>query len=300
MTACLARRLSSWSLALASAAVLLAGSPPPLYAQLALPQLDKRIAFDEPATRNLTAAFSAIEAGAALTPATNTLLISILPAEFRDACHQMTKFWDPGESSWTAKLLNLAREPNNLTALLAYRCAANGLPKYFDERPAVLRIEGPTGSLTFIPLAEPCDNCSDLYSVNFVATLPVDHGSLLKLEVASSSDNPCCGGSDSFSHDTLFWIAMPQAQVALHVDSRTEFDGYDDESEESSQEVCTAEIKEVRDTAGNVAEISAATTCVADKVPQKPPESLRYLWDSATARFQPTAKPKNSKKQPRH
>jgi len=189
------------------------------------------------------------------------------------------------QAVWGARLLHTVHEGDSLSALLAYRCALSKTNThfnyFFDERPALLVVEGRAASLTFIPLDKPCNSCSDLYSADFVQTLPLAHGRLLELVVNSA---PRGDGPDSSSRSTLLWVTTPQGRAALQVNSRTEVDTYDDETETSGEEVCNTQVRYERDGAGNLTAIATVTTCTEDHV-QKPSEAARYEWDGTTANF---------------
>jgi hypothetical protein len=292
-----------WSLAVAAAVLIIVGFAPSACAQGDLPQLDTRIELGASVGEQLRAALS--EAGAMLPPKVdppiNGLLISLLPGGFRDSCAKALTI-PVGRNVfstvyWSTRILSIGREGRAVSALLAFRCTSrntnsNTNEPYYDERPAVLQLGVGTASITFIPLAESCSGCPDLYHVEFVDTIPVEHGSLMKLEVVTSSDSPAFTGIDTYDRAALLWVAIPQAHVALQVDSRTEFHSCDDSTEDCSDEVCSAQVRDGRDGVGHVVEIVTVTTCTQDKV-ARPSETVRYVWEPAAARFEKaaTAKP---------
>jgi len=299
MRDCVVWRLAQRSLAAAAAVVISAGFAPCAHAQLDLPQLDTRVELGASVGEQLRAALS--KAGATtppkVDPAINSLLISLLPSGLRDSCAKALTI-PIGHNVfstvyWSTRILNTAREGSAVSALLAFRCTSrntnsNANEPYYDERPAVLQLGEGTASLTFIPLAENCGGCPDLYHLEFVDTIPVEHGSLMKLEVVTSSDSPAFTGTDTYERAALLWVALPRARVALQVYSRTEFHSCDDSTEDCSDQVCSVQVRNDRDGAGHVVEIVAVTTCTRDKVTQ-PPETVRYVWEPAAARFEKAA-----------
>jgi len=91
---------------------------------------------------------------------------------------------------------------------------------YYDERPALLQMDDQAAFLTFIPLAaKGCSQCYDLYRVEFVETLPVEHGELIELRIYTSDNVPNSSAIDHYDREALLWVALPQVHVALQVDS---------------------------------------------------------------------------------
>lgn len=72
--------------------------------------------------------------------------------------------------------------------------------------------------------------------------------------------------------------------VALKIDSRTEYDGYDADTEQSHESVCDAKVRYDKDETGKLTAIVAYTACTEDKV-KKPSQTMRYIWDSKTGHF---------------
>jgi hypothetical protein len=185
--------------------------------------------------------------------------------------------------------LHAHREAETFSALVAYRCAFRPTPHFdatFDERPALLVRNGTQASLTLISPYRP-EECCDPHSIEFLKTLPLNHGQLLELgmQIMSHGDGP-----DSSSRYELLWVADPAGSLALKIDSRTEFDGYDADTEESQQIVCDAQARYEKDATGKLTEIVAETTCTQDKV-KKPSETVHYVWDAAAAHFKHTTSP---------
>lgn len=213
------------------------------------------------------------------------LLVDILPESSRKSCGDLVEAWGRGrnEAVLSARLLHAHREGDHLSALLAYRCAFPPNPRFdavFDERPALLVRNGNRISLILVSPYKP-EECCDPHSVEFLKSLPLTDRQLLELGVRSTSYGD---GADSSSRYELVWIDDPAGNVALKIDSRTEYDGYDADTEQSHESVCDAKVRYDKDETGKLTAIVADTECTEDKV-KKPSETVRYIWDSKTGHF---------------
>jgi hypothetical protein len=246
-----------------------------------LPQLDQRIEIDAPTAAKLTGALSVSGAGAStLSPDIEALLVKLLPASLKDSCKEMMELDGPGrdQAIWHARPLYVNGRGGAYRAVIAYRCAFRPNPHFspfFDERPALLSLGAGAATLVIIPVDKPCDHCSDLYSTDFAKPHANSHGELTELQVTST---PVGDGPDSFTRTQSVWVDEAQGRVVLRVDSRTESDTYDDETEKGSQSVCDAKMGYERDATGDLSAIVTVTTCTEDNV-VKPSETVRYVWD---------------------
>jgi hypothetical protein len=123
--------------------------------------------------------------------------------------------------------------------------------------------------------------CCDPHSVEFLKCLPLTDGQLLELGIQSSSYGD---GADSSSSYELAWVSDPAGNVALKVDSRTECNGYDADTEESHERVFDAQVRYEKDGMGKLTAIVVDTGCIEDKM-HKPSETVRYVWDAPAGRF---------------
>ena len=257
--------------------------------RVSLPHTDQNIGLDRASVAKLANILAHSDAST-FDPEPRQQLVNLLPPSLRDSCRDFVETVRAGRggADWTVRLLHALHEGTAFHGILAYHCGANtssDSPDFSDERLALLTLQGSTGTLTFIPIEDPCDNCSSrVYAVSFLEAFPVAKGQLFELEAIGVPDND---GPDSSSRNERLWVTVPQGRIALQVDSRTEFDGYDDESEASYEKICHAKIQYRKDQTGSLTEILTDTTCTENKV-QKPSERVRYAWDSATARFQKT------------
>jgi hypothetical protein len=231
------------------------------------------------------------QAAATLTEEGQRLLVDLLPDSSAKSCGDLVEAWGPGrnEAILSARLLHVHGDRDNFTVLVAYRCANRPNPHFdavFDERPALLVKTGTGTALTLISPYRP-EECCDPHSVEFLKTLPLADGELLELGVQSSSYGD---GADSSSLYELVWVADPAGHVALKIDSRTEFNGYDAESEVSSEQICEAKVRYEKDQAGKLSAIMAETKCTEDKV-EKPIQTVRYVWDAPNGVFRSDISP---------
>lgn len=225
------------------------------------------------------------DAPATLSKDAENLLVHLLPESTRKLCGDLVERWGPGrnEALLSVRWLHAHRERNQLSALLTYRCAfrSNGhFDPVFDEWPALLVGSANRYSLSLISSYKP-EVCCDPHSVEFLKSLPLTDGQLLELGIQSSSYGD---GADSSSSYELVWVSDPAGNVALKVDSRTEFNGYDADTEESHERVCDAQVRYEKDGMGKLTAIMVDTGCIEDKV-KKPSETVRYVWDAPAGRF---------------
>jgi hypothetical protein len=89
--------------------------------------------------------------------------------------------------------------------------------------------------------------------------------------------------SEQFFSCGLIWIADPAGNVALKVDSRTEFNKYDADTVESPERPCDAQVRYEKDGRGKLSAVVADTACIEDRV-RKPSESVRCVWDAPAGR----------------
>jgi hypothetical protein len=220
----------------------------PAAAQLNLPQFDASAEFPEETRTTLEPLLrrAAAEGTAVLSLEAERQVIGLLPAELRDACPRMISHWGEvaqGTARWSLRVLQWRPSPDALAALLAFRCGSS-LPDYaeaYDERLGLLRFTLDTAQMKLIPIAEDCDNCSDLFRLEFSRAFPLPEGELAELAVTASSENPCCGGPSAWREERLLYVALPEASVALSVVRQSERYEHDD-VEGDWEEICGSHV----------------------------------------------------------
>jgi hypothetical protein len=253
---------------------------------------DQRIKVAQSTAQRLSKLLQAADQpSAALNTETERLLLDLLPESNRKLCGDLVEAWGPqrGEAVVSARLLHAHHEEDQLSVLMAFRCAFRPTPHFdaaFDERPVLLVMSGTETWLTLIAPYRPQD-CCDPQSVEFRKALPLTSGELLELGIQSLSHGDGPGSSSRYE---LVWVADPAGHLALKVDSRTEYDGYDADTEESHENVCDAKVRYENDATGKLTAIVSETACTEDKV-RKPSETVRYVWDRSTETFRQNTPP---------
>jgi hypothetical protein len=272
-------------------AVVMLGLGAYIRAQTQSPAPDQRIKVAQPTADRLSKLLQAVDQpSAGLDTDTERLLLNLLPESNRKLCGDLVEAWGPQRSDavLSARLLHAHHEGDRLSVLLAYRCAFRPNPHFdaaFDERLALLVMSGTGTSLTLIAPYRPQDCCNP-QSVEFRKALPLTSGELLELGIQSLSHGD---GPDSSSRYELVWID-PAGHLVLKVDSRTEYDGYDADTEESHESVCDTKVRYENDATGELTAIVSQTSCTEDKV-QKPSKTVRYIWDRSTETFRQNTPP---------
>jgi hypothetical protein len=285
-------RVRKYSGAIHIVALVMLGLGADIRAQTQSHAPDQRIKVPQSTAERLSKLLQAVDQpSAALNTDTERLLLDVLPESNRKLCGDLVEAWGPqrSEAVASARLLRAHREGDKLSVLLAYRCAFRPNPHFdaaFDERPALLVVSGTGTWLTLIAPYRPQD-CCDPQSVEFRKALPLATGQLLELGIQSLSHGD---GPDSSSRYELVWIADPAGHMALKVDSRTEYDGYDADTEESHESICDAKVRYENDATGKLTAIVSETVCTEDKV-QKPSETVQYVWDGSTETFRQNTSP---------
>ncbi|MGH9804391.1 MAG: hypothetical protein ACRD4D_04400 [Candidatus Acidiferrales bacterium] len=216
-------------------------------------------------------------------------LLELLPSELRDACPRLTYYWGDnaqGTARWSIRSLAWQLRSGTIEALIAYRCGSThpDYADYYDERLGLLVFESSGARLRLIPLADDCDNCSDLYHLDYSDSFPLPEGELVAVTVTDSSDNPCCDGPSAWRRESLLYLVLPAGDIALQFDRAQENYDHDDEAGDT-EEICNSEITYRRAPEGELIEIAAATTCRVNGDPQ-PGATLQYRWNAAKMRFE--------------
>ncbi len=261
----------------------------PARARVNLPQSTQVVVFSQGASRDLQAQVrDGVEAGTPQWTAAEKTLLTSLPDGFGAACGEIITHWGTiaeGTARWTVQPLQVERTGLTPSLLLAFRCGSTypGYAQYYDERLALLTFDASGGSLRFIPFAKDCDNCSDLYHVEFLHVLAVDLGTLWELRVASSTDNPCCDGPEQESKESLYYFLFPEGRLVFSLERAHETFSHN-VVDGDWEERCQSQPGYERDPDGYLTAINLETRC---RITGEPELVLRqrYAWDRAARGF---------------
>lgn len=233
-----------------------------------------------------------MQTGAADRADVQAALLASLPGSVRAACRDMVEQWgDDARRSEriTLHLLNRERTLQRAEVLLAVRCSSSrqNYAQHYDDRLAVLTIEGETGRVKMLPLEPACAGCSELYRVERGGVLLVEgkpySGRMVEVRAEWSNNNPALGVVEHFRGTRLYLVVMPEAKVVLAADLARETRSHDDASGDTPSG-CKAAIKYTTDAVNRVVEIELDGACPQD--PNAPPP-LRYQWNAAARSFDP-------------
>src|SRR3990172_4749819 len=239
----------------------------PAAAGVSLPQQAADVPLPAEARAKLLAYLGQPTATPALPPDLEQLLVGSLPAEGRGACAEMIEHWGTvaeGTATWSVRALFRWEQASGRTLLVAFRCGSSyaDYASYYDERLGIVSLEPSSARLRLIPVAEDCDNCSDLYHLEFSGEFAVPPGTLAVLAMTFSSDNPCCDGPSQWRTEQLVYILLPEGKVALTLDRVTERYDHDD-VDGDTEEICRSVITPRRGPAGQLAGLVAEIRCEA-------------------------------------
>jgi len=265
-------------------------------ARMNLPQRRQVVTLREDAALAVRAYF-AQRTQPALTPSLEQLLTDSLPADFRQACADVIEGWGSevaGSEVWRVRLLSW--QPRQ--AWLTFRCGSrrSDLSQYYDERPAVLRLDA--AELEFEPLDKDYENDTTLFHVEFAARLTLENGEALAFRVASSNDNPCCGGPEAISEERLMLFAdSPQGvRELLSLLTHRQHDSHDD-VDGDTQTLYHADVTFEKDSQARVISVVAAFREEEKDVTwngsvakyhtrSQRTGTLRYRWNPARFQFE--------------
>jgi len=138
--------------------------------------------------------------------------------------------------------------------------------------------------LRLVPLADDCDNCSDLYHLDFSDTFPLSEGDLVAVAVTDSSDNPCCDGPSAWRRESLLYVVLPAGEIALKVERSREDYQHDDENGDW-EEICGSTVMDTT-VDDRLIELTLHTVCRTNG--EKSSEETRsYRWNGITRRLDP-------------
>lgn len=278
---------SLWPLCLCGVVVLVLALP--AAARLNLPQQTHETTLPEAARDILQRYLIQPAAAPALPGDLQELLAKSLPAELRGACAEMIVHWGTvaeGTATWSVRALFRWEQASGRTLLVAFRCGSSyaDYASYYDERLGIVSLEPSGARLRLIPVAEDCDNCSDLYHLEFSDELAVLGGTLTVLTLTFSSDNPCCDGPSQWRYEQLVYILLPEGSVALVLERVNERYDHDDVEGDTTLE-CSAEVSYHRDSNGYLKSVTADTGCQVGTT-RIPHGTLRFDWNPLTRRIE--------------
>ena len=225
---------------------------------------------------------------------TSEILRNVLGIVYDSPCSEMISHW--GEmAKGTARLgihiLFIAGERHALKkyVLLGIRCYSTHTEyrdRYCDERLAVLLIEPQNASITLLPHAQDCTNCSELSRIKFEQIVHKRDPLILSLSIATTNDNPCCGGPYQYSDEKLFYYAVLETgvkQVASVVRYQAE-QSYDAVEGDYSK-VYTAKIENEPDPQESSVRIRAEYTTRINGI-EKENGRESYFWNPDKEKFE--------------
>ena len=269
----------------------------PAEVQFHLPQVRTTIRLNDEAAKSAREYFSTPSADKRIPDALQLGLLQSLPADFLRACTSMVKSWGSeaaGTETWHVGVLSQQGQ----RAWLSFRCAsaAGNLGDYSDERLGLLRLD--TGKLELIPLGGNAANDSTLYHVGFAEDLPLGQLEVQVFRVTSTSDNPCCGGTDTHSEERLVgFVDSPGGIVqSLSVVTERTDTSHSDDPQEDAETFYNADVQFERNPSGQVTGVTATFRETKNRITYEngPPErqqvstksgTLRYRWDPQTLKF---------------
>jgi len=264
-----------------------------------LPHIRQVVALPEGTVRAIQIHLSpATATGHDLPTSAETLLLSALPQEFRDACGEMIEHWGTmaeGTAEWKVRLLHQERD----RVWLALRCRSRA-PEYvndYDERPVVLHLE--SRKLELFPLASDSSDNSTLYHLEFAETVPLEGALGAAFKVTEPAGNPCCDGPESRSGERWVVFAETATGVAelLSVTTARDDSSHSDDPEIDSETIYRGQItmqrgpqETVREVVSTFKEeekeISYEGGKAVPRVASQRSGTLRYRWNPDSNRFE--------------
>lgn len=224
-------------------------------------------------------------------------LLASLPGSVRAACRRMVEQW--GEDArrserLSVRFLHRERTLQRAEVLLAVRCGST-LEIHaddYDERLAILTLEGEYGRLKMFPFEQECALCSELYRLERGEVMLVEgkpySSRLVEVKAAWSNDNPALGVVEHRRGVRLYLVVMPEARLVLAADLERETRAHDDQAGDSESK-CTAGVDYVRDAVRRVTDVVLSGACPEDR--NAPPSALRYRWNLANRALEPQLAP---------
>jgi hypothetical protein len=195
--------------------------PGPAWCRLNLPQLQEQKAIggpDHQALKEFLARFDRRGGNGFATDRVRAVLIAALPESFRQGCGEVVGNWGTlaeGTATLSVKVLYVDSGKQDIPAkaLLAYGCfstAREYANRYRDERLGLLVVGRDSSRLTLIPDVQDCENCSELSRITLDKVIRLFGRTVVGLSFLKSTDNPCCGGPDSFKEERVNLYVMKE------------------------------------------------------------------------------------------
>jgi hypothetical protein len=254
--------------------------------RLNLPQMSADLTVDGV---ELQAIFDVQGHNEVLTPQLTQTVLSFLPKDFRNGCHDMVPDFGPMAArqttwAWTVRVLDAESDNERRNVLLALRCTIH-VPDvtFYDERLAVFSSSN-RSRLKLIPLDQDCTNCSDVYHLKFLQKVEREGGYLAELGVEHTTENPCCDGGDTDSGERWVLVSMPSGTSVLSFDKEAYHYNHDDEGGDTETK-CDSTVSHERDARANLRTVVTKTTCTENGKVKPPVTTNRYVWNESSGRF---------------
>ncbi len=224
------------------------------------------------------------------------MLIAALPTDIKKGCPEMIGSWGTIAentahlSVWQIHSLGDPKDSTHLS-ILVFRCES-GAPeyhlKYGDEFPVALRIRKSSCTLESFPGIKDCDGCSDLTVLKLDRTCTIGGHPAFAIDYTSSSDNPCCGGPESFEENKVviyLFDGTLMKEAGSFVRHRIDYSEDDTNVEQPDQEtISDATVVYNEDNHGNLVGYGIdIITTINGKA--EPGVHTEYHWDDTAQKF---------------
>lgn len=271
-------------------------TPFPLLARLNLPQVSKRIVIEGARQGALRRFFAGPRESRRMPADVEAALLDALEPIYLTACREMIVAWGERVRS-TARdsvrvLYNAVSVPSTVQVVLTYRCssASNLYPNDYDERLAWLTVRTNRSELFLLPHSSDAENDSELSRIESAGVVGVPAGTAVRVRIQTTTENPCCGGPDSFGGEREIWYFAGAAgpEPVLNIKTAEDQYGHSDGPEGAWESHAKTELRLEHNAVGEVVTvITETTTTETGKPPRK--TTIRYRWQPARQRFEPAS-----------
>ena len=253
-----------------------------------LPQSDAEITISASARDVLARTLSA--SPPAITVDAEKALLAHLPENLLRGCPEMIRHWGEipeNQPRWSVRVLHVERSGEETQAVLAFRCGSTYVEyaNDYDERLAVLTLGPAQARLRFYRVAGPCEECGELYQFELADVFRVEQGALVGVRSTwTNADNPGLGVIEALGGTELHFLLLPEATLALSLDTKFWYSSHDDEAGDAEGE-CEVPYRTIRDAAGRLSEVVPDGACAVTHV--FAPKTIRpYRWNAARRAFE--------------
>jgi hypothetical protein len=202
----------------------------------------------------------------AVTPEVQRALLEHLPENLARGCREMIRTWGEipeNQPRWSVRVLHVEGAGEEMQAVLAFRCGST-YAEYendFDERLAVLTLAPARASLKFLRVAGPCEECGELYRFELPDVFRVEQGTFVVVRCTwTNAENPGLGVIEALGGTGLHFLLLPEATLALSIETSFWYSSHDDEAGDSKGE-CHVSYRTVRGAAGRLSEVVPEGDC---------------------------------------